>query len=103
MLSKTAKALGRTEEVQHCIIYSSSHSIKLVYLHMWEMAASSLSGDTGTDKVNEKILSILHLGVKLTYQIPSFSIVVVDFRKVKIQMLEESSSVLLCDGFIQAD
>ena len=50
----------------------------------------------------EKVVSILHLGVKFTYQIPSFSVVTIDLRKVKIQM-EENDSVLLCDGFIRAD
>jgi len=37
---------------------------------------------------------------KNTYQIPSYPIISVE---VKVKVLEESGSVLLCDGFIRAD
>jgi len=58
-------------------------------------ATSSLESD--------KILSIMDIGMKFTYQIPSFPITSVDLREIKIQVLEENGSILLCDGFIRAD
>ena len=47
-------------------------------------------------------IAVLNLGVKFTYQIPSFSVVAVDLRTVKVQFWEEGS-VVLCDAFIRAD
>ena len=48
-------------------------------------------------------VSILELGVKFTYQVPSFSVLYVDLRQAKIQITKDDDSVLLFDGFIRAD
>ena len=48
----------------------------------------------------DKILSVLDIGLKFTYKIPSFPVVSIDLRTAKLQMVEENGSVLLCDGFI---
>ena len=48
-------------------------------------------------------VSILELFVKFTYQVPSFSVLYVDLRQVKIQVTKDDGSVLLFDGFVRAD
>ena len=48
-------------------------------------------------------VSILDMGVKFTYQVPSFSVLHVDLRQTKLQVTAEDGSVLLYDGFIRAD
>ena len=51
----------------------------------------------------ETEVSILDMGVKFTYQVPSFSVLHVDLRQTKLQVPAKDSSVLLYDGFIRAD
>ena len=41
--------------------------------------------------------------MKFTYQVPSFSVLHVDLRQMKLQATAEDGSVLLYDGFIRAD
>jgi len=48
-------------------------------------------------------VSILEIGIKFSYQVPSFLIVVVDLRKIKVQLMAQNGSLLFSDGFIKAD
>ena len=48
-------------------------------------------------------IAVLDMGVKFSYQIPSFSVLIVDLRRVKLQLISEDGSVVLRDGFIRAD
>lgn len=48
-------------------------------------------------------ISILDMGVKFSYQVPSFSVFHVDLRQIKLQVTAVDGSVLLYDGFIRAD
>ena len=49
------------------------------------------------------VASILDIGIKFSYQVPSFPVVVVDLRKIKVQLMAEDGSLILSDGFIKAD
>ena len=62
-----------------------------------DACVSSLQLQVGTE------ISVLDMGVKFSYQIPSFSVLAVDFRQVKLQISTEDGSVVLSDGFIRAD
>ena len=48
-------------------------------------------------------VSVLNVGVKFSYQIPSFSVITVDLRQMKFQLAAEDGSVRLFDGFIRAE
>lgn len=48
-------------------------------------------------------ISLLDMGVKFSYQVPSFSVLYVDLRQIKFQVTAEDGSVLFFDGFIRAD
>lgn len=48
-------------------------------------------------------ISILRIGPKFTYRIPSFSVVTVDIRQISYQVVTVEGDVLLFDGFIRAD
>lgn len=48
-------------------------------------------------------ISILDIGVKFSYRVPSFSVLHVDLRQIKFQVTAEDGSVLLYDGFIRTD
>ena len=48
-------------------------------------------------------ISILSMGTKLTYTIPSFSVISVDVRQISFQVLAVDGTVLMFDGFICAD
>ena len=47
-------------------------------------------------------VSILDMGVKFSYRVPSFSVLHVDLRQIKFQLTAEGC-VMLFDGFILAD
>ena len=48
-------------------------------------------------------LSILRMGLKFSYQIPTFSVISVDLRQIAIQLTSQNGTVMLFDGFIRAD
>ena len=56
-----------------------------------------------TNSVFDAELSILDVGVKFSYRVPSFSVLHVDLRQIKFQVTAEDGSVLIYDGFIKAD
>lgn len=48
-------------------------------------------------------ITILKLGSKFSYRIPSFSVLHVDMRQISYQVLSADGAMLLFDGFIRAD
>lgn len=48
-------------------------------------------------------ISILRMGSKFTYRIPSFPVLTVDIRHIVYQVVTVERNVLLFDGFIRAD
>lgn len=48
-------------------------------------------------------ISILSMATKFSYTIPSFSMISVDLRQISFQVLAVDGTVVLFDGFIQAD
>ena len=48
-------------------------------------------------------ITILEMGNKLSYRIPSFSVINVDIRQITYQVLSGDGTVLKFDGFIHAD
>lgn len=48
-------------------------------------------------------ISILKLGAKISYQVPSFSVIIVDIRQITYQVLSKDGAVRIFDGFIRAD
>ena len=48
-------------------------------------------------------VSILEMGVKFSYRLPSFSVIHVDLRHIKFQLAAAEGSVMLFDGFIRAN
>ena len=49
------------------------------------------------------VISVLDVGIKFYYQVPSFPVIVVDLGKIKVQLTAEDRSLILSDGFIKAD
>ena len=49
------------------------------------------------------VISVLDVGIKFYYQVPSFPVIVVDLGKIKVQLTAEDRSLILADGFIKAD
>lgn len=64
------------------------------------MATSINQSSTLPVAVDSKV-SIMDVGVKFTYQVPSFSAIRVDLRQVEIQVEIEDGSVSLYDGFMR--
>ena len=48
-------------------------------------------------------LSVLEMGIKFTYRVPSFSVFCTDLRQIKYQLTVDNDLVVVCDGFIRAD
>ena len=48
-------------------------------------------------------VSILDMGVKFSYRLPSFSVLHVDLRQINFQITAEEGCVMMFDGFIRAD
>ena len=48
-------------------------------------------------------MSLLDMGVKFTYQVPSFSVLYVERRQVEIQVTADDGTVVMSDGFIRDD
>ena len=51
----------------------------------------------------ESLVSVLDMGVKFSYRVPSFSVISVNMRKVKLQVATDDGSVFIFDGCIRAD
>ena len=66
------------------------------------MASSQTSYATVSVEVDSQV-SILDMGVKFSYRLPSFSVLHVDLRQIKFQVTADEGCVMLFDGFIQAD
>ena len=49
------------------------------------------------------LVSVLEKGIKFSYQVPNFPVIIVDLLKVKLQLTAEDGSLILTDGFIKAD
>ena len=47
-------------------------------------------------------ISVLDMGVKFNYKVPSFSVLHVDLSQIKLQLCCASDSVIIVDGFIRA-
>ena len=48
-------------------------------------------------------ISILKMGTKFTYRIPSFSVLTADIRHIRYQVVAIEGTMLIFDGFIRAD
>ena len=48
-------------------------------------------------------LSVLEMGIKFTYRVPSFSVFCTDLRQIKYQLTVDNDLMVVCDGFIRAD
>ena len=71
------------------------------------MMATSTGGESD-DVVTVRVdvdteLSVLEMGVKFTYRVPSFSVFCADLRQIKYQLTVDNDLVVVCDGFIRAD
>ena len=54
----------------------------------------------------DTIITVLDMGVKFCYQIPTFSVLYVDLRQVRVQLHspgEDTSTTVDVDAFIRAD
>ena len=49
------------------------------------------------------VISVLDVGIKFSYQVPSFPVIIVDLRKIKMQLTAEDGCLILSDGFMKAD
>ena len=78
---------------------------------MASSSASQPSGDhddegvayTNIDISVGSEISVLRMGSKFTYRIPSFPVLTVDIRHIVYQVVTIEGNVLLFDGFIRAD
>ena len=80
--------------------------LSVVYLTRWGscvLKCEMESNVANSHQIAIYAVSILELAVKFTYKVPSFSVLYVDLRQVKIQITKDDGSVLLFDGFIIAD
>jgi hypothetical protein len=67
-------------------------------------AAAEAAQPVQESKVDvDTTITILDMGVKFSYQIPTFSVVYVDLRQVKVQLHSDDTSVTVVDAFIRAD
>ena len=48
-------------------------------------------------------VSVLEMGIKFTYRVPSFSVFCADLRQIKYLLTVDNGLVMLLDGFIRAD
>ena len=85
-----------------------THIYKGTNLHM-RMASNveSLQAPQAATQVLYKVdldtlVTVLDMGVKFCYQIPSFSVLYVDLRQVKVQLHREDTSTIV-NAFIRAD
>ena len=62
-----------------------------------DVAYTNLDITVGTE------ISILSVGSKFTYRIPSFPVLTVDIRHIVYQAVTVEGNMLLFDGFIRAD
>ena len=71
------------------------------------MAVCQIAAEKAREKSLElelgSIISLLSVGVKFSYKVPSFSVLVVDLRKIRLQVVLGDKSVVILDGFIRAD
>ena len=94
-----------------CIIVSASAGltraiIKSLHVESSSTMASSQSQRTQYATVSIEVdsqVSILEMGVKFSYRLPSFSVIHVDLRHIKFQLAAAEGSVMLFDGFIRAN
>ena len=47
------------------------------------------------------VISILVVGIKFSYQVPSFPVIVVDLRKIKVQLTAEDRSLIKADQSVE--
>ena len=67
-------------------------------------AAPEASQPARQSKIDvDTTVTILNMGVKFCYRIPTFSVVYVDLRQVEVQLQNQSSSMTVIDAFIRAD
>ena len=67
-------------------------------------AAPEASQPAQQSKIDvDTTVTILNMGVKFCYRIPTFSVVYVDLRQVEVQLQNQSSSMTVIDAFIRAD
>lgn len=50
----------------------------------------------------DQLMSVLDMGIKFIYEVPTFSVLHIDLRQIKMQ-INTSDSVFILDGFIRAD
>ena len=73
------------------------------------MASNSSSDEAAPEPAQQSkidvdtTVTILNMGVKFCYRIPTFSVVYVDLRQVEVQLQNQSSSMTVIDAFIRAD
>ena len=66
--------------------------------------ATGVGSDFVTVRVDvDTELSVLEMGIKFTYRVPSFSVFCTDLRQIKYQLTVDNDLLMTCDGFIRAD
>ena len=77
--------------------------MRMASLELKELETSQPGGYHLLEIAIDTEITVLKMGRKFSYRIPSFSVLTVDLRQISYQVESSDGAQLLFDGFIRAD